>query len=89
MGKRLSALSESGMSSVLGRVCQDIVHGDGKLKGILQQRSVGLHDELNWIIAIVGLCSLSEQGSLSLYGCESLAQSMSYDRWRCTHFNYR
>ena len=24
--------------------------------------SVGLHDEINWIIAIVGLCSLSEQG---------------------------
>jgi len=25
-------------------------------------QSAGLHDEINWIIAIVGLCSLSEQG---------------------------
>ena len=23
-------------------------------------QSVGLHDEMNWILAIVGLCSLSE-----------------------------
>ena len=27
-----------------------------------ERQSVGLHDEINWIIAIVGLCSLSERG---------------------------
>jgi len=27
-----------------------------------QKHSVGLHDEINSIIALVGLCSLSEQG---------------------------
>ena len=41
---------------------------------------MGLHDEINWIIAIVGLCSLSEQGNYLGYMAvnESLAQSMSY-----------
>jgi len=28
----------------------------------LSTQSVGLHDEINSIIAIIGLCSLSEQG---------------------------
>ena len=42
---------------------------------------MGLHDEINWIIAIVGLCSLSEGNYPWIYGGESielLAQSMSY-----------
>ena len=31
-------------------------------KLVIKSHSVGLHDEINSIIAIVGLCSLSEQG---------------------------
>ena len=37
---------------------------------MIGRQSVGLHDEINWIIAIVGLCSLSEGNYPWIYGGE-------------------
>jgi len=59
-----------------GRTCK--LHTERPQVGI---ESVGLHDEINWVIAIVGLCSLSEGNYPWIFGgewIESLAQSVSY-----------
>jgi len=39
-----------------------MAHWEEAVKVWTRPQSVGLHDEINSIIAIVGLCSLSEQG---------------------------